>query len=54
MIGFPGAYASYYELVSEHGMKFDRPPTSLGEDVHGHVHLDPQIPAYMTSNPHEP
>jgi gluconate 2-dehydrogenase gamma chain len=54
MIGFPGAYASYYELVSEHGMKFDRPPTSLGEDAHGHVHLDPQIPAYMPSQPHEP
>ena len=30
MIGFPGAYASYYELVDQHGIKIDRPPTSLG------------------------
>ena len=24
MIGFPGAYASYYELVDQHGIKIDR------------------------------
>jgi gluconate 2-dehydrogenase gamma chain len=54
MIGFPGAFASYYELISEHGMKFERPPTSLGEDAHGHIHLDPQIPAYMRTQPYEP
>jgi gluconate 2-dehydrogenase gamma chain len=47
MIGFPGAYASYHELVSQHGIKLDRPPMSLGEDAHGHIHLDPQIPARM-------
>src|SRR5580692_9293446 len=29
MIGFPGAYASYYELVDQHGIKLDRPPMSL-------------------------
>jgi gluconate 2-dehydrogenase gamma chain len=34
MIGFPGAYASYYDLVDQHGIKIDRPPTSLAEDVH--------------------
>ncbi|WP_084056441.1 gluconate 2-dehydrogenase subunit 3 family protein [Mesorhizobium sp. LNHC209A00] len=45
MIGFPGAYASYYDLVDQHGIKFDRLPTSLGEDVHGHVHVNPGIPA---------
>ncbi|HYZ62985.1 MAG TPA: gluconate 2-dehydrogenase subunit 3 family protein [Acetobacteraceae bacterium] len=45
MIGFPGAYASYYGLVEKHGMKLDRAPTSLAEDAHGHVHLDPGIPA---------
>src|SRR5882757_301660 len=28
MIGFPGAYASYYDLVDQHGIKFDQPPTS--------------------------
>jgi gluconate 2-dehydrogenase gamma chain len=45
MIGFPGAYASYYDLVDRHGIKIDRPPTSLAEDVHGHVHMNPNIPA---------
>jgi gluconate 2-dehydrogenase gamma chain len=45
MIGFPGAYASYYDLVDQHGIKIDRPPTSLGEDAHGHVHMNPGIPA---------
>ena len=45
MIGFPGAYASYYDLVDQHGIKIDRPPTSLAEDVHGHVHMNPNIPA---------
>lgn len=45
MIGFPGAYASYYELVDQHGLKLDRKPTSLAEDSHGHVHVQPGIPA---------
>jgi gluconate 2-dehydrogenase gamma chain len=45
MIGFPGAYASYYDLVDKHGIKIDRAPTSLAEDVHGHVHVNPGIPA---------
>jgi gluconate 2-dehydrogenase gamma chain len=45
MIGFPGAYASYYDLVDQHGIRIDRQPTSLGEDVHGHVHMNPGIPA---------
>jgi gluconate 2-dehydrogenase gamma chain len=45
MIGFPGAYASYYDLVDQHGIKLDRAPMSLAEDVHGHVHPDPGIPA---------
>jgi gluconate 2-dehydrogenase gamma chain len=45
MIGFPGAYASYYDLVDQHGIKIDRPPLSLAEDVHGHMHMDPGIPA---------
>src|SRR5229473_612585 len=39
MIGFPGAYASYYELVDQHGIKIDRPPMSLAEDGHGHIHV---------------
>jgi gluconate 2-dehydrogenase gamma chain len=47
MIGFPGAYASYYDLVDQHGIEIDRAPMSLGEDVHGHVHIDPGIHARM-------
>jgi gluconate 2-dehydrogenase gamma chain len=45
MIGFPGAYASYYDLVDQHGIKIDRAPMSLAEDAHGHVHMNPGIPA---------
>ena len=45
MVGFPGAYASYYELVDQHGIKIDRPPTSLAEDARGHVTMKPGIPA---------
>jgi gluconate 2-dehydrogenase gamma chain len=48
MIGFPGAYASYYELVDQHGIKIDRAPTSLAEDGHGGIHLNPGIPARTT------
>jgi len=44
MIGFPGAYASYYDLVDKHGIALDRRPTSLAEDAMGHVHVDPNIP----------
>jgi gluconate 2-dehydrogenase gamma chain len=45
MIGFPGAYASYYDLIDKHGIKLDRAPMSLAEDAHGHVHPNPGIPA---------
>jgi len=45
MVGFPGAYASYYELVDQHGIKLDRAPTSLSEDARGHVMMNPGIPA---------
>jgi gluconate 2-dehydrogenase gamma chain len=45
MVGFPGAYASYYELVDQHGIHVERPPTSLAEDVHGHMIANPAIPA---------
>jgi gluconate 2-dehydrogenase gamma chain len=47
MIGFPGAYASYYDLVDQHGIAAARAPTSLAEDVHGHVHMDAAIPAHL-------
>jgi gluconate 2-dehydrogenase gamma chain len=45
MIGFPGAYASYYDLVDRHGIKLERAPMSLAEDAHGHIHMNPGIPA---------
>jgi len=35
MIGFPGAYANYYELVGANA-PFDGPPMSLAEGAHGH------------------
>jgi gluconate 2-dehydrogenase gamma chain len=41
MIGFPGAYANYYELVDRHGIAFSRPPTSIGQDGSGAVHIHP-------------
>ena len=45
MIGFPGAYADYYEAIDRHGVKFEREPLSIGEDGHGNVHVHPEIPA---------
>jgi len=38
MIGFPGAYADFYELVEQHGVAFTAPPTSLAQDARGNVH----------------
>jgi gluconate 2-dehydrogenase gamma chain len=45
MIGFPGAYATYYELVDQHGIAFEHPPRSLAQRD-GHIHIMPDIPAY--------
>jgi gluconate 2-dehydrogenase gamma chain len=41
MIGFPGAYADYYELVDKHGIAYTAAPTSLegGAARPLHVHL---------------
>ncbi|HUP08118.1 MAG TPA: gluconate 2-dehydrogenase subunit 3 family protein [Caldimonas sp.] len=47
MIGFPGAYASYYELVDQPNVRFDAAPRSLAEDASGHVHETPDIPAFV-------
>ena len=41
LIGFPGAYANYYELVDQHGIAFNRPPASLGQDASGAIHVQP-------------
>jgi gluconate 2-dehydrogenase gamma chain len=47
MIGFPGAYADYFETVDRHGVKFEREPMSLAQDGKGHVHTRPDIPATL-------
>jgi gluconate 2-dehydrogenase gamma chain len=44
LIGFPGAYANYYELVDQHGIAFSRPPVSLGQDASGTIHVQPVRP----------
>jgi gluconate 2-dehydrogenase gamma chain len=41
MIGFPGAYASFYHLVDQHGILFTRPPMSMGEDNRRMIHIQP-------------
>lgn len=41
LIGFPGAYANYYELVDQHGIAFTRPPMSLAQDGSGAIHVHP-------------
>jgi gluconate 2-dehydrogenase gamma chain len=49
MIGFPGAYASYHDLIDKHGIKLEREPVSLGQSD-GHIMPDPNIPA---ESPHQ-
>lgn len=41
MIGFPGAYADYYDLVDQHGIAFNREPMSIEEgiSVHSMMHI---------------
>jgi len=47
MIGFPGAYASYYDLIDKHGVKLEREPMSLASDRNGRIHVHPNIPASL-------
>jgi gluconate 2-dehydrogenase gamma chain len=47
MIGFPGAYADYFEAVDRRGVKFEREPMSLAEDSKGHIHAEKDIPASL-------
>jgi gluconate 2-dehydrogenase gamma chain len=47
MIGFPGAYADYFEAIDHHGVKFVREPMSLAEDGKGHIHTRQDIPANL-------
>lgn len=39
MIGFPGAYADFYEWVDKHGIAYAAPPTSLAQDGRGQIHV---------------
>ena len=41
MVGFPGAYADYYDLVDQHNLVYRRAPISLGQDGRGMIHLRP-------------
>ena len=45
MIGFPGAYAAYYDLVDRHGIAFQGEPRSLAENGRGAIRITPSIPA---------
>jgi gluconate 2-dehydrogenase gamma chain len=47
MIGFPGAYADYFDAIEHHGVKFVREPMSLAEDRKGHIHTRQDIPAHL-------
>jgi len=39
MVGFPGAYAQYVDVVEQHGMVFDRPPVSIADSGARHQHV---------------
>ena len=39
MIGFPGAYADFYEFVDKHNIAYTAPPTSLAQDANGRIHI---------------
>jgi len=39
MIGFPGAYADYYEYVDKYNVAYTAPPTSLAQDANGRIHM---------------
>lgn len=46
LVGFPGAYANYYELVDQHGIAFNRPPRSLAQQASGRIDVHPVVPAH--------
>jgi gluconate 2-dehydrogenase gamma chain len=41
LIGFPGAYANYYELVDRHNLKFTAPPVGIDSGVDSGIHSHP-------------
>ena len=36
MLGFPGAYADYYDLIDKHGIEFHREPLGIGDGASAH------------------
>jgi len=53
MIGFPGAYATYYDLVDQHGIEFRGEPRSLGQDARGTIRIMPAMPAMPGAHAHD-
>jgi gluconate 2-dehydrogenase gamma chain len=53
MIGFPGAYANYYQLVDQHGIQFNRAPMSLAENNKGMIHIHPDISTHPGEHEHQ-
>ena len=49
MIGFPGAYASFYDLVDQHGVLYTRAPISMGDDGKGKIHIHPAKPTHAAT-----
>jgi gluconate 2-dehydrogenase gamma chain len=39
MVGFPGAYAQYLDLVDQHGIAFEREPVSIADSHARQAHL---------------
>ncbi len=37
MIGFPGAYTDFYDLVDQHNVKFERMPLGIADGMHMHT-----------------
>jgi gluconate 2-dehydrogenase gamma chain len=44
MIGFPGAYGAYYDLVDKHGQRFEGEPRSIGQSGRGTIRIMPVTP----------
>jgi gluconate 2-dehydrogenase gamma chain len=38
MIGFPGAYTDFFDLVDQHNVKFEGQPLGIGDGMHMHSH----------------
>jgi gluconate 2-dehydrogenase gamma chain len=37
MLGFPGAYTDFYDLVDQHNVKFERMPIGMADGMHMHM-----------------